>query len=94
MTISKIMSATPEEFLRSLAHLRPHQTFCATESVFTIPLGEGCVTIALQRLPDRQVTGLLSLPQLEISIVFETVSSDQQEKFMEEFDQAFRRGGG
>ena len=88
------MSATPEEFLRSLAHLRPDQQFDKGVSSFQIALGEGRVTIALQHLPDRQVTGLLSLPQLEVSIVFDNVAADRQAQFMEEFDQAFRRGGG
>lgn len=88
------MSATPAEFLRSLAHLRSDQLFNQGDSSFKFPLGEGGVTIAMQKLPDRQVTGLLSLPQLEVSIIFDNVPADQQAQFMEEFDQAFRRGGG
>ena len=94
MTIKKVMSATKSEFFRSLEHFAPGRYFDKIQSSFSFPAGEGQAEISYRSLPDRQVTGLLSLPQLEVSIVFEGASDQAREAFIEAFDLAFRRGGG
>ena len=54
--------------------------------------GEAFISFTI--LPDRQVTGLLSLPQMEVLLEFDGMSDEAQSKFIDEFDLAFRRGGG
>lgn len=94
MIIKKTMSANRNEFFRSLAHFAPGRSFDHSETSFHFPLDQGAATISFATLPDRQVTGLLSLPQMEVSIAFDGVEPDAQGAFMYDFDLAFRRGGG
>ena len=94
MTIKKIMSATKNEFFRSLEHFAPDRDFDKSQTSFLFPAGEGQAEVSYYQLPDRKVTALLSLPQMEVSIEFDGVSGLVQEEFMEAFDLAFRRGGG
>ena len=94
MTIKKIMSTTKSEFFRSLEHFAPNRDFDTSQTSFSFPANEGQAEISYRPLPDRKVTGLLSLPQMEVSIAFEGASDQAREAFMEAFDLAFRRGGG
>jgi len=94
MNIKKIMSATPQEFFRSLVHFSPERSFDTSKNSFSFDAGDGAAVISYKVIPDRQVTGLLSLPQLEVNIDFETVGDEDQIQFMKDFDLAFRRGGG
>ena len=88
------MSATKGEFFRSLEHFAPGHDFDESQTSFSFPAGEGQAEVSYQQLPDRKMTALLSLPQMEVSIAFDGVSDLPQEEFMEAFDLAFRRGGG
>lgn len=103
----KIMSATRAEFFRSLDHFT--QAYSANEatltgalreaidesrSQFEFPLGNGAGVISFSPLPDRQVTGLLSLPQMEVLIEFNGADEAGKAEFMKIFDLSFRRGGG
>lgn len=94
MSIKKIMTASPDEFFRSLAHLAPNLLIDKSLQVFRLPVENGAVTISFQQLPVRRVTGLLSLPQLEVTIEVDDLSPSAQQTFMNDFDLAFRRGGG
>lgn len=92
---TKLMSATPAEFYRSLSALAPDLPIADGQSRFQLPAGPGLAIINFEVLPPRQVTGLLSLPQMEVSISFDgAVSPEDESAFMHEFDLAFRRGGG
>ncbi len=88
------MSATPEEFFRSLAHFAPETAFDKTAKRFDFPLNNGRAEVSIEVMPARRVTGLLSLPQLAVSIAFQDASPADQDRFMDDFDLAFRRGGG
>ena len=94
MSITKIMSATPAEFFRSLSHLVPDEKFdqSATRFAFTRETGEAVISFRI--LPIRQVTGLLSLPQMEVTLEVSQLSEEEQSTFVHDFDLAFRRGGG
>lgn len=94
MSVKKIMSAKPTEFFRSLDHLVPNENFDKNSTRFKIPQETGEAFISFTILPDRQVTGLLSLPQMEVLLEFDGMSDEAQSKFIDEFDLAFRRGGG
>ncbi len=88
------MSATPSEFYRSLRALAPELSVADGQSEFALPTSEGQAKISYRVLPPRRVTGLLSLPQLEVLIDFDGVDESGQRAFMRGFDLAFRRGGG
>ena len=88
------MSATPDEFFRSLAHFAPDRRFDHTQTSFSFPLQEGEAVISFKTLPERRVTSLLFLPQLEVTLRFTNVDETAQTQFLEGFDLAFRRGGG
>ena len=94
MSITKIMSATPAEFFRSLAHLVPGENFDRNATRFELTRDTGEATISFKILPDRKVTSLLSLPQMEVTLEFDGLSEDAQSAFVHDFDLAFRRGGG
>lgn len=94
MSLKKIMSATPAEFFRSLTHLEPDEAFDQNSTRFRIPQEMGDAFISYTILPKRQVTGLLSLPQMEVLLEFSGMSEEAQAKFIDDFDLAFRRGGG
>jgi len=94
MPLTKIMSATPAEFFRSLAHLAPNERFDQNSTRFALARETGQAIITYKILPDRQVTGLLSLPQMEVTLEFDSLSEDARADFVHDFDLAFRRGGG
>lgn len=80
--------------MRSLQHFAPDISFDLSHSEFSFDVTDGLAVISFKELPDRQVTGLLSLPQFEVSIDFSDVSPSAQQSFVDRFDLAFRRGGG
>ena len=92
--IQKIMSATPSEFYRSLRALAPGVAIADGQSEFTLAAPGGPAKISYRVLPPRQVTGVLSLPQLEVLIDLGAVDEAGRQAFMHGFDLAFRRGGG
>lgn len=94
MSLTKIMSATPAEFFRSLTHLVPNETFDQNSTRFAFSRETGQAIITYKILPDRQVTGLLSLPQMEVTLDFDGLSDEARASFIHDFDLAFRRGGG
>jgi len=63
-------------------------------SSFELPAGKGSVTIDMEILPDRKITGLLSLPQANITLTMNGLSKDEQKQFLQRFDISFQRGGG
>lgn len=91
---TKLMSATPREFYRSLRAFAPDLDIGDEQSLFLMPVEAGEARIEFTVLPPRQVTGLLSLPQMQVTIDFEAVSEAAQQRFISDFDLAFRRGGG
>lgn len=93
-TVKKIMSATPNEFYRSLRTLAPKVAVADGQTDFVVARQEGEAKISFTVLPPRRVTGLLSLPQMEVVIDLDGVEDHQRVSFMDAFDLAFRRGGG
>ena len=52
------------------------------------------LTIRLRDLPPRRLSGLLSLPRIEVTLTFRGHTPEARQAFLERFDLAFRRGGG
>lgn len=94
MSVKKIMGATRREFFRSFTHFAPDETRDESKSEFQVPHGAGHARISLRDMPPKKVTGLLSMPQLEVSIDFDGLNEQEISDFMDDFDLSFRRGGG
>ncbi|GJM03097.1 MAG: hypothetical protein DHS20C08_15980 [Rhodomicrobium sp.] len=96
--VTKLMSATPREFYRSLKALAPELPISDEQREFKLPTGAGSAAgsavISYTVLPPRQVTGVLSLPQMKVMIEFDGAENEERQQFMRAFDLAFRRGGG
>lgn len=94
MSVKKTMGATRREFFRSLTHFAPDNNRDENKSEFVLAHGGGNVTIRLRDMEPKRVTGLLSMPQLEVTLDFDGLSANEIDEFMADFDLSFRRGGG
>lgn len=92
-TITKIMSATDEEFAQSLRVLIGRDV-AAHELPLALALGPGRVEIAREPLVGVRLGGLLDLPRAAVTLVFHDVSEAERAAFLRRFDFAFQRGGG
>ena len=96
VVISKLMSLTFQDFLRSVAVLEgdgPDRT-TAMEKAVRLPAGGGFVDIQFEKLEDVRLGGLLALPRARVSLRFWDVPENEIKKFVARFDMAFQRGGG
>lgn len=90
-TIEKVMSASREEFVRSLAVLLG---MTAPELPARVAVGGGKAIIGYEALPPATLGGLLALPRARVTLSFEGVSRADAAAFLRRFDLAFQRGGG
>lgn len=91
-TVEKIMSASRDEFARSLAVLLGVAAAPPTPAV--VALGRGSVAIAYDPLPAARLGGLLELPRARVTLSFDGVGVAEEDEFLRRFDVAFQRGGG
>lgn len=91
--VRKIMSATREEFVQSLAVLLG-RTVAIDELPLRVALGAGSVVIAREPLPGVRLGGLLELPRAAVTLTFDGVGDEARAAFLRRFDVAFQRGGG
>jgi hypothetical protein len=90
--IVKVMSASLNEFHRSMAVLAPDRTASLRH---TLPCPGGSVTIEYEALPSVTLGTLLALPRAKVILEFEPgVAPGTQRDFLHRFDLAFQRGGG
>ncbi len=89
--VEKIMSASREEFARSLAVLLGKEV---PELPARVAVGGGNVEITYEALQPARLGGLLELPRARVTLAFEGVSPADVESFQRRFDLAFQRGGG
>ena len=54
----------------------------------------GRITVTLEPLPPRRLSGLLSLERSKVTIAFEGYDEAGETAFVEHFDRVYRRGGG
>ena len=91
-TIEKVMSASREEFVRSLAVLLGMTA--SPELPARVAVGGGKAIIGYEALPPATLGGLLALPRARVTLSFEGVSRADAAAFLRRFDLAFQRGGG
>jgi len=96
VVISKLMSLSFDEFLRSVAVLEGEGFVRKTllDNTLQLRAGGGLVDIQFEKLEDVRLGGLLALPRARVSLRFRDVSEDEVKKFVARFDMAFQRGGG
>ena len=91
--VSKIMSATAEEFVQSLGVLLG-RAVSIDELPICIAVGSGQVEIAREPLQGVRLGGLLELPRARVSLSYSAVPAAKRADFQRRFDLAFQRGGG
>lgn len=92
--IQKHMSASLAEFHRSLGRLLPQIMIEADQRQFVWSEGDRSLDVMVEDLPPKTMGGLIQLPQMSVTLSFDGYDADAKERFLEEFDKIFRRGGG
>jgi len=90
----KLMSMSRSEFIHSFKKFAPDYRGSLNASSFELAVGKGSVTIEIDVLPERAITSLFILPQANITLTMNNLSSCEQRRFLDRFDISFQRGGG
>jgi len=88
------MSMSRNEFIHSFKKFAPDYSGSMNASSFELATGKGSVTIEIEVLPERAITSLFILPQANITLTMNNLSSCEQRRFLDRFDISFQRGGG
>ena len=91
LVLEKTMSASPDEFHRSIAVLGESR---APALSHRLACGSGFVTITYSALPSVRLGTLLELPRAKVTLAFDATTDQDRAAFMPRFDLAFQRGGG
>ncbi len=94
MSIVKDMALTRGEFLRSLEVVMQGLDYRVEGAVVTAGSADRGITITMDPLPPRRLSGLLSMPRAEVRISFHGYDESEQADFLGTFERAFQRGGG
>ncbi len=94
MSIVKDMALSRAEFLRSLEVVMQGLDYRVDGAVVTAGSADRGITITMEPLPPRRLSGLLAMPRAEVRISFHGYDESEQAAFMGTFDRAFQRGGG
>lgn len=92
-TLTRRMSLTHEEFLRSLARAAPGMICRVDGAEIELSSPQRRVVISLGPEQIRRL-GALALPETEVRLRLEGFSGQERQAFLGRFDLSFRRGGG
>lgn len=96
VTVTRLMTIDRSDFLRILRrNLGPGESLVfdpGAQSHF-LHLPAGRVAVRLQAMPAREL-GSLRLPQQSVSLCFEDMSQEDQERFLARLARACQRAGG
>ena len=92
--VVKDMATTREAFLRGLPAALPGAAYRVEGQTVEIGDAGRGISIRLRDLPPRRLSGLLSLPRIEVTLTFRGYAPEDRRAFLARFDLAFRRGGG
>jgi len=93
VVIHKEMTATREEFLRSLPRALGTEDYDREADTFAAAVGAGRMEVHITPLPEWRI-GLLALPVLKVRLSFLGLDAAAVEDALARFDRAFQRGGG
>ncbi len=94
MAVVKDMVLTLEGFLRDLEAALAGLDYRVEGSRVEAINGRGRITITLEPLPPRRLSGLLSLERSKVTIDFQDYDEAGQAAFVKHFDRVYQRGGG
>jgi len=93
LALAQDMTISREAFLRSLAVAVEHTAFDCADRVIRPRDPAARWRIVIAPLDDLAL-GALSLPRQRVEIYLRDCSDDEQRRFLERFELAFRRAGG
>ena len=88
------MALTPEQFFRDLDRAMRGLDYRIEGRTVVAGTPDHGFSISLRPLPPRRLGGLLSLDRTEVTISFQGYDEQEQAAFLDQFDLAYRRGGG
>jgi hypothetical protein len=94
MTTVKDMALTPDEFFRGVALAMEEQDYRVENNGVEAGSPDRGISISIQPLPPRRLSGLLSLPRAQVTISFRGYGAAEEAEFLQRFDRVFQRGGG
>lgn len=94
MAVVKDMALTPEAFLRDVGRALAGLDYRVNGQVVEAGTAEQGLEIAIEPLPPRQLSPLLSMARSKVTISFRGYDEAGQAAFLQQFDRAYQRGGG
>ena len=88
------MALTPEQFFRDLDRAMRGLDYRIEGQTVVAGTPDRGFSISLQPLPPRRLGGLLTLDRTEVTISFKGYDEQEKAAFLDQFDLAYRRGGG
>lgn len=92
--LDREMGYTRREFFKQVPRTFKEHRYAQRDDGVTVELGSGRVDIRVGPQQQRQITPMMRLPYLEVSIRFSDVDEAAQRDFMRLFDTSFQKGGG
>ncbi|MGB0865912.1 MAG: hypothetical protein ACPGSC_05350 [Granulosicoccaceae bacterium] len=92
--LDREMGYTHREFFNQAPRTFKNHSYQIEDSTIIVQLEHGVARIQVGPQKVRQITPMMRLPYVEVSIRFEQVSNEEQAKFMRLFDTSYQKGGG
>lgn len=93
--LSRTMTISQAEFLRSLLPLKHHYRIEIDEAKGEVEISDQGLRVVISLLENRPLKlGSLSMPSLKVYFSFRDTAADEVARFWSRFDLCFRRGGG
>lgn len=93
MKRTRTMAYTHAEFKRLLPHALEDHEYSVKDNLIESNSGNHWIRIHLGPEYEQKIASL-AMPVCDVMIELEGFSSDEAQKFLERFDQTYRRGGG
>lgn len=87
------MAYTHAEFKRLLPHAMEEYDYSGTGDLIESSTGDRSIRIRLGPEYEQRIASLV-MPVCDVTIELNGFSSDEAQKFLDRFDQTYRRGGG
>ncbi len=94
MPTVKDMALTPDEFFRGAALAMEGREYRVESHGVETGSAERGISISIEPLPPRRLSGLLSLPRAQVTISFRGYGAEEEADFLQRFDRVFQRAGG
>lgn len=92
--LDREMGYTHAEFFKQAPRTFKQHDYRIEDNTIIVSLSKGEVRIHVGPEKIREITPMVRLPYVEVSIKFDQVDDDTQKKFMRLFDSSYQKGGG